>query len=89
MLAAGPLLAVTPSSRIDIALARLLLVVLCRPPHVGVSVTITGGACELQVDDQAFDAVGGRIVLHSEEARAGLPRYDIVVSGGASRLAIL
>ena len=62
-------------------------VVLCRPPHVGVSLAIAGGASELQLDDQAFDALGGRIVLHGEGA--GLPRYDIAVSGGASRLAIL
>jgi hypothetical protein len=64
-------------------------VVLCRPPHVGVSVAIAGGASELQLDDQDFDALGGRIVLRSEGAGAGLPRYDIAVSGGASRLAIL
>ena len=60
-----------------------------RPAGVGVSVAITGGASAFQLDDQAFDAIGGRVVLNGLGVGAGLPRYDIAVSGGASGLAIL
>jgi hypothetical protein len=59
-----------------------------RPAGVGVSVAIAGGASAFQLDDHAFDAIGGGAVLHGHGVSAGVPRYDIAVSGGASDLAI-
>jgi hypothetical protein len=60
-----------------------------RPAGVGVSVAITGGAAAFQLDDQTFDAIGGRVELHGLGVGIGLPRYDLMVSGGASNLEIL
>ena len=60
----------------------------CRPAGIGVSVAITGGACAFQLDDQSFDAIGGRTFLHGRGGGDG-PRYDLAVSGGASDLAVL
>ena len=46
------------------------------------------GASKLTFDDQHFGAIGGKTRLHTPDYEGATDRYDIVVSGGASKLTI-
>ena len=47
-----------------------------------------GGSTNLAFDDQRFGAVGGEVSLQSPDYEGALDRYDFVITGGASNVAI-
>jgi DNA-binding MarR family transcriptional regulator len=63
-------------------------VTLRRPQGVEARAEVSGGASQLQFDDQLFGAVGGRNVLGTPGYAEAADRYDIRFTGGASQVTI-
>jgi len=59
-----------------------------RPPGTACRVRIRSGASRLALDDLYFGSVGGETRWQSPDFAAAEDRYDIEVTGGASRLTI-
>jgi hypothetical protein len=59
-----------------------------RPPEAAASLRLRGGANRLEFDGRRFGAVGGDLRLASPDWDQTAQRYDIDVSGGASRLEV-
>ena len=60
-----------------------------RPADVPVELRIGGGASRLELDEQRFGAIGGDVRLTSPGFELASDRYQIEVSGGASRLEVI
>jgi hypothetical protein len=63
-------------------------VTLRRPAGAAVGVQVHGGASKLTFDEQHFGAIGGGVRLATTSHSSAADRYDIVIAGGASRLAV-
>ena len=59
-----------------------------RPEGVAAHLSVGGGSTNLAFDDQRFGAVGGEVSLQSPDYEGALDRYDFVITGGASNVAI-
>lgn len=59
-----------------------------RPAGVAARVRVGRGASKLVFDDQRFGAIGGATRLQSLDYEEAVDRYDIEVSGGASKLTV-
>jgi hypothetical protein len=59
-----------------------------RPAGVAARVRVGRGASKLTLDEQHFGAIGGKSSLHTPDYEGATDRYDIEVSGGASKLTI-
>jgi len=59
-----------------------------RPEGVAAHLSVGGGSTNLAFDDQRFGAVGGEVSLQSPDYEGASDRYDFVITGGASNLAI-
>ena len=57
-----------------------------RPADTGVALAVSGGISDLRIDDQSFDAIGGRSSLTTGPVNGDGPRYSVEISGGASNL---
>jgi hypothetical protein len=73
------------SVRIEGGASRVTLV---RPPGVALVLRLTGGASRLAFDDERYGAVGGETQLETADAASAHDRYEIEVTGGASKLTI-
>jgi hypothetical protein len=63
-------------------------VTLRRPKGVEARAEISGGTSQLTFDGQRLGAVGGRTVLTSDGFAEAVDRYEIRVTGGASRVTV-
>lgn len=59
-----------------------------RPAGVAARVRVGRGASKLTLDDQHFGAIGGETRLQTPDYEGVADRYDIEVSGGASKLTV-
>jgi hypothetical protein len=59
-----------------------------RPAGVAAQVRVGRGASKLTFDDQHFGAIGGETRLQTPDYEGAADRYDIEVSGGASKLTV-
>ena len=59
-----------------------------RPAGVEARLTMKGGVSKLTFDEQSFDAVGGKLRLQSPGYDSVSDRYEIEVSGGASKVTV-
>jgi hypothetical protein len=59
-----------------------------RPAGVAARVNVGRGASKLAFDDQRFGAIGGETRLQTSDYEGAADRYDIEVSGGASKLTV-
>ena len=59
-----------------------------RPAGVEAWLSMKGGVSKLTFDEQSFDAVGGTLRLQSPRHREAPDRYEIEVSGGASKVTV-
>jgi hypothetical protein len=59
-----------------------------RPAGVEAHLSVKGGASKLTFDEQSFDAVGGKLRLRSPGYDSVSDRYEIEVSGGASKITV-
>jgi hypothetical protein len=59
-----------------------------RPEGVPAHVRVSGGATNLAFDEKHFGAVGGEVSLQSPDYEGASDRYDFVITGGASNVAI-
>jgi hypothetical protein len=59
-----------------------------RPASVAARVSVGRGASKLAFDDQRFGAIGGETRLQTPDYQSAADRYDIEVSGGASKLTV-
>jgi hypothetical protein len=59
-----------------------------RPAGVAARVSVGRGASKLAFDDQRFGAIGGETRLQTPDYEGAADRYDIEVSGGASKLTV-
>jgi hypothetical protein len=62
---------------------------LCRPAGTGVALAVSGGLCDLCLDDQGFAAIGGGVRLATGPVHGDAPRYAVEISGGASSLHVV
>ena len=60
-----------------------------RPADTGVALAVSGGISDLRIDDQSFDAIGGRSSLTTGPGHGDAPRYAVAISGGASNLHVV
>jgi hypothetical protein len=60
-----------------------------RPADTGVAVAVSGGLCDLRLDDQAFSAIGGPARLVTGRVDGDARRYVLELSGGASSLLVV
>jgi hypothetical protein len=60
-----------------------------RPSDTGVALAVSGGISGLCLDDQSFDAIGGRARLATGSVHATTPSYAVEISGGASNLQVV
>jgi hypothetical protein len=63
-------------------------VTISRPAGVAARVRVGGGASALALDEQRFGAIGGETRLQTPDYDGAADRYDVEVSGGASKLAV-
>lgn len=63
-------------------------VTLLRPAGVGTVLQLVGGASRLAFDDERYGAIGGETRLETADSGSEHDRYEIEVSGGASKLTI-
>jgi len=63
-------------------------VTLRRPRGTAARAEVTGGASQLQFDEQRLGAIGGRNVLASSGFAEAADRYEIRFSGGASKVTV-
>ena len=59
-----------------------------RPAGVEAHLSVKGGASKLTFYEQSFDAVGGKLRLQSPGYDSVTDRYEIEVSGGASKVTV-
>lgn len=59
-----------------------------RPADTGVSLAVTGGLCDLRLDDRKFSAIGGAAELETRNLTDASPRYDLAIRGGACELTV-
>jgi hypothetical protein len=59
-----------------------------RPAGVEARLSMIGGVSKLTFDEQSFDAVGGKLRLRSPGYDSVSDRYEIEVSGGASKITV-
>jgi hypothetical protein len=59
-----------------------------RPAGVAARISVGRGASKLAFDDQHFGAIGGEMRLQTPDYEGAANRYDIEVSGGASKLTV-
>jgi DNA-binding MarR family transcriptional regulator len=59
-----------------------------RPAGVEAHLSMKGGVSKLTFDEQSFDAVGGTLRLQSPRHKEAPDRYEIEVSGGASKVTV-
>ena len=59
-----------------------------RPAGVQARLSMKGGVSKLTFDEQSFDAVGGTVRLQSSGYDGASDRYEIEVSGGASKVTV-
>jgi hypothetical protein len=59
-----------------------------RPAEIAVALAASGGMAALRLDDQWFDAIGGRAQLETRNTVPGAPRYELQINGGAVDLGI-
>jgi hypothetical protein len=59
-----------------------------RPAGVAARVSVGRGASKLAFDDQRFGAIGGETRLQTPDYEGAADRYDIEVSGGASKVTV-
>jgi hypothetical protein len=59
-----------------------------RPAGVEARLSMIGGVSKLTFDEQSFDAVGGKLRLRSPGYDSVSDRYEIEVSGGASKVTV-
>jgi hypothetical protein len=59
-----------------------------RPEGVAAHVRVSGGSTNLAFDEKHFGAVGGEVSLQSPDYEGASDRYDFVITGGASNVAI-
>jgi hypothetical protein len=59
-----------------------------QPKGVAARVRVVGGSTNLAFDEKRFGAVGGEVSLRSPEHEGASDRYDIIITGGASNVAI-
>ena len=59
-----------------------------RPAGVEARLSMIGGVSKLTFDEQSFDAVGGKLRLRSSGYDSVSDRYEIEVSGGASKVTV-
>lgn len=59
------------------------------PAPAPVRLRVTGGAVQITFDQQRFGAVGGELQLASPGFETATARYDILASGGASRVRVV
>jgi hypothetical protein len=71
--------------RINGGASKLTIV---RPEGVAASLRVARGASKLTFDGERYGAIGGETRLESRDFEAADGRYDIEVTGGASRLTI-
>jgi hypothetical protein len=71
--------------RINGGASKLTIV---RPEGVAASLRVARGASRLIFDGERYGAIGGETRLESRDLEAANGRYDIEVTGGASRLTI-
>jgi hypothetical protein len=64
-------------------------VVLKRPMGAPLRLTLRGGAANVALDHQRIHTVAGELVLVSTGFDEGTPRFEVLVSGGASGLKIV
>jgi hypothetical protein len=78
-----------PSSVVSVrVLGGVSNVAIHRPEGVAAQVRVGGGSTNLAFDDQRFGAVGGEVSLQSSDYKGASDRYDFVITGGASNVAI-
>jgi hypothetical protein len=59
-----------------------------RPAGSALTLQVRGGLSKLAMDGQEFGAIGGHLRLESREQGEGGDRYELEITGGASRLTI-
>ena len=62
---------------------------LSHPPRAAARLVVKGGVSKLGFDDQRLGAVGGTLRLQSPEYEDSEDRYEMVLSGGASKLDVV
>jgi hypothetical protein len=78
-----------PSSVVPVrVLGGVSNVAIHRPEGVAAQVRVGGGSTNLVFDEKHFGAVGGEVSLDSPDYEGALDRYDFVITGGASNVAI-
>jgi hypothetical protein len=63
-------------------------VTIYRPAGVAARMSVGRGASKLAFDEQRFGAIGGETRLQTPDYEGAADRYDIEVSGGASKLTV-
>jgi hypothetical protein len=63
-------------------------VTIYRPAGVAARISVGRGASKLAFDEQHFGAIGGETRLQTPDYEGAADRYDIEVSGGASKLTV-
>jgi hypothetical protein len=59
-----------------------------RPAGSALTLQVRGGISKLAMDGQEFGAIGGQLRLESREQGERDDRYELEITGGASRLTI-
>ena len=59
-----------------------------RPPGVAARILVGRGASNLAFDEQRFGAIGGETRLQTDDYENAADRYDVEVTGGASKLTV-
>lgn len=59
-----------------------------RPAGVAATLRIGGGASRLTFDEERYGAVGGETRLETSDAGSAADRYELEITGGASRLVV-
>jgi hypothetical protein len=59
-----------------------------RPEGVAVRIRVGRGVSKLAFDEQRFGAIGGETRLQTNDYDGATDRYDVEVTGGASKLSI-
>ena len=59
-----------------------------RPKGVAARISVRRGASKLAFDEQRFGAIGGETRLQTNDYDGATDRYDVEVTGGASKLSV-
>ena len=68
--------------------ARDGAVTIHRPAGVAARLSVGRGASKLAFDEQRFGAIGGKTRLQTSDYDGATDRYDVEVTGGASKLSV-